>query len=228
MTTWTEERKDELVRLWHAGNSATQIAATLGVTRSMVMGVIYRAGMKRNRRSIWTEEAKARVVELWTVHKWTRAQIAAEFGVSAPAATSIVKRLGLRQDSKFTPEELAARHIASVRGIAARRKAKREANKPEKEKCPPRLATGEVIDLARFTCDAPDPLNLSLTDLEHHHCRWITSDDEQPATYCGNTTLAKSSWCPFHHGVVFTRGSAAPVETLLIRNRSAFGDLKVA
>lgn len=48
--TWTDERVELLRALWHDGLSASQIAADLGgVSRSAVIGKLYRLGLQRGR-----------------------------------------------------------------------------------------------------------------------------------------------------------------------------------
>ncbi len=44
VSTWTGERVVELLALWAAGNSASQIGARLGCSRSAVIGKLHRLG----------------------------------------------------------------------------------------------------------------------------------------------------------------------------------------
>lgn len=44
---WTDAIKADMIRRWKAGDSSGVIAKALGVTRSAVMGRIYRAGLMR-------------------------------------------------------------------------------------------------------------------------------------------------------------------------------------
>ena len=50
-SAWTDERIDRLKTLWHEGRTAEQIAAELqnGVTRSAVLGKVYRMGLSAGR-----------------------------------------------------------------------------------------------------------------------------------------------------------------------------------
>ena len=44
--TWTDDRVEQLKKLWEAGHSASQIAGELGnVTRNAVIGKVHRLGL---------------------------------------------------------------------------------------------------------------------------------------------------------------------------------------
>src|SRR5258708_8000853 len=50
--TWSEDRIEQLKKLWEAGLSASQIAAELGnVTRNAVIGKVHRLGLSRRAQS---------------------------------------------------------------------------------------------------------------------------------------------------------------------------------
>lgn len=50
--TWTDERVDQLKRLWEAGLSASQIAGELGnITRNAVIGKVHRLGLSGRAKS---------------------------------------------------------------------------------------------------------------------------------------------------------------------------------
>src|SRR3978361_1266789 len=50
--TWTDDRVEQLKKLWEAGLSASQIAAELGnVTRNAVIGKVHRLGLSRRAKS---------------------------------------------------------------------------------------------------------------------------------------------------------------------------------
>src|SRR5436305_8606477 len=50
--TWTDDRVEQLKKLWEAGLSASQIAAELGnVTRNAVIGKVHRLGLSGRAKS---------------------------------------------------------------------------------------------------------------------------------------------------------------------------------
>ena len=50
--TWSDERVEQLRKLWEAGLSASQIAAELGnVTRNAVIGKVHRLGLSGRAKS---------------------------------------------------------------------------------------------------------------------------------------------------------------------------------
>lgn len=50
----------------------------------------------------------------------------------------------------------------------------------------------------------PASLDVSIYDLEPHHCRFPFGD-WPPYRYCGNQTLPDLSWCPYHTRIVWQR-----------------------
>lgn len=52
----------------------------------------------------------------------------------------------------------------------------------------------------------PEPLRISLLDLNNSHCRWVCdgTDDNCLPTYCGHQCVAETSWCAHHYGRTHT------------------------
>jgi hypothetical protein len=44
----------------------------------------------------------------------------------------------------------------------------------------------------------------TLFKLQARQCRFIVSDDQSKAIFCGSETEAGSSWCPWHRRLVYT------------------------
>jgi len=59
--SWPQDLTDTMVRLWKAGRTSGQIAARMGITRSMVMGKASRLGLKHERLARLPTKLKARV-----------------------------------------------------------------------------------------------------------------------------------------------------------------------
>ena len=58
--TWTDERVEQLKKLWSDGLSASQIAAELGgITRNAVIGKVHRLGLVRPHQGAVLERAAA-------------------------------------------------------------------------------------------------------------------------------------------------------------------------
>ncbi len=52
LATWTDERVEQLKKLWEAGLSASQIAGELGnITRNAVIGKVHRLGLSGRAKS---------------------------------------------------------------------------------------------------------------------------------------------------------------------------------
>ena len=59
--TWTDERVEQLKKLWNEGLSASQIAAILGgVTRNAVIGKVHRLGLSGRSKPIRTSRPRPR------------------------------------------------------------------------------------------------------------------------------------------------------------------------
>ena len=59
--TWSDDRVEQLKKLWEAGLSASQIAAELGnVTRNAVIGKVHRLGLSGRAKSLLGRPAAAR------------------------------------------------------------------------------------------------------------------------------------------------------------------------
>jgi hypothetical protein len=49
----------------------------------------------------------------------------------------------------------------------------------------------------------------TLFKLQARQCRFIVSDDQAKAIFCGGETREGSSWCPWHRRLVYARAPMA-------------------
>ena len=117
---WTEEAEATLLRLWDGGSSATVVGEVLGISRSSVLGKLYRLG--RNRRvftAVWTDEADAELRRLWDANLPISA-IGDALGRTKGAASARLKRLkllGTRESSiSGKPRVPKAKRVPVKRG----------------------------------------------------------------------------------------------------------------
>lgn len=63
VVTWTDDRVEQLKKLWEAGHSASQIAAELGnVTRNAVIGKVHRLGLSGRAKAATSAAPRQRKV----------------------------------------------------------------------------------------------------------------------------------------------------------------------
>ena len=187
--SWTEERVDLLKKMWTEGQSASQIAKTLGgVTRNAVIGKVHRLGMPNRvgagappppaeepTAPVESAEAQAPAAE-------APAQ-AAETEVEADAAAAAVE-----------PEIADAAMGAGAQLVPA--------GPPE----PPRPANSEISPEALATVREAEKkaLRLSLMELTERTCKWPVGD---PATedfwFCGLPVQSGKPYCEAHVGLAF-------------------------
>lgn len=135
--------------------------------------------------SMWTDDLRQRVKGLWATHTATEiVQELAKDGihVSRNSIMGIVFRAGLS-----LPSEEITRRIVRVANSRERSVASPRPSKPRPQL---QVIPAEVV-----------PLGLRLLDLESHHCRYAFGDSG--FTFCGNDVREKSSYCPFHHALVW-------------------------
>jgi hypothetical protein len=126
---WTDGAKQRVADLWDAGRNSSQIAAEFGLTKSAIVGIVYRLGLpmrnpqagqtkrkhtprERNPRPVvWTEKRKARAVELWA-----RGLSAAAIGEKIGVTKSQVQRLAATNRDDLFPRVGRPKHqVSSMR-----------------------------------------------------------------------------------------------------------------
>lgn len=186
---WTVAQKEEALRLYRDGQSAAQIAATLGTTRNAIIGFLNRnkclGTPSRNRQTLalarpWTKERIDELKRLWP-QSLTVEQIAKRMGLRYRMVESKARRLKLGKRA-YIRTKPAGR---PPRGIDFSR--------------PPRI---------------PDPApheRVAIHDLKRHHCRSVLDD----GNYCGRKTCSRGSgaYCQHHAEVFYLRTYRKPSGT---------------
>jgi hypothetical protein len=69
------------------------------------------------------------------------------------------------------------------------------------------LLSGPVPDVrAMPEINEPSPqTHTTLFKLQARQCRFIVSEDQSKAIFCGGETQEGSSWCPWHKRLVYTK-----------------------
>lgn len=145
--------------------------------------------------SQWTEEREALLRELCT--KGSNAWIA--------------RQLNERTGSTFTRNAIISKRWRS--GMPPMPKDTRP--KPERK---PRRQKGTRYSVARYgerlapdfsifrDCPEAAFLNIPLLELTANQCRYARGGEgDEPYFFCGQPTTTDSSYCPFHHGIVWVK-----------------------
>jgi GcrA cell cycle regulator len=168
--SWTDDRVDQLSRLWMEGRSASQIAATLGggLTHNAVIGKIHRLGLAGRVKTSTASEPDA-------------SSAAAEEAVAELAAVS--RRMATRV-SAVASVTMAAPITHGATALAVS-EAPAEALKPAR-------VTEEVV--------VPLSLKVTIVELRESMCKWPIGDPSSSEfRYCGSPSHNGTPYCQ-HHG----------------------------
>jgi GcrA cell cycle regulator len=186
--SWTDERVEQLKKMWSEGQSASQIAKELGsVTRNAVIGKVHRLGLSNRAGAgpmpepVEVKPAKQAAPEPKETKKDSRAKATAKPTPEAveperPAPAPVLRKpvvAGQPLPPQPSANEISPEALASVREVE--KKAKR----------------------------------LTLMELTERTCKWPIGD---PATddfwFCGLAAQAGKPYCEAHVGVAFQPMSA--------------------
>ena len=176
---WTDERVEQLTKMWNEGQSASQIAKELGgVTRNAVIGKVHRLGLSNRSTPSKAEET-------------------AEKPVPKPKAA---KKPAVKADT--APEKKAAAPKEAPEPAPVRTKAIVPAGQP----LPPQPSQSEISEETRANLLALEKKakKLTLMQLTERTCKWPIGD---PATeefwFCGHPVQPGKPYCETHVGVAF-------------------------
>ncbi|RVT85844.1 GcrA cell cycle regulator [Rhodobacteraceae bacterium CCMM004] len=181
--SWTDERVEMLKKMWIEGQSASQIAKTLGgVTRNAVIGKVHRLGLS-NRAGSGTKDDSA---------------------AEAPSAAPAQPTAAAAETAAPAPEPAAAAPQAAPTPapVTPLRKQIIPAGQP----LPPQPSANEISPEALATVREVEKTakRISLMELTERTCKWPIGD---PATedfwFCGLAVKQGKPYCEAHVGVAF-------------------------
>ncbi|MBO6854310.1 MAG: GcrA cell cycle regulator [Marivivens sp.] len=186
--SWTDERVEQLKKMWGEGLSASQIAKELGgVTRNAVIGKVHRLGLSNRTTGGAAAPTEAKP-----------AKAAAKPKAPKPAAKPAPKAAA----EPAKPEEADSDDDAAPIPMSAARRAIIPAGQP----LPPQPSANEIDPeaLARVSEVEKTAKKLNLMELTERTCKWPVGD---PATedfwFCGLPSQAGKPYCEAHVGVAF-------------------------
>jgi GcrA cell cycle regulator len=186
--SWTDERVEQLKKMWGEGLSASQIAKELGgVTRNAVIGKVHRLGLSNRTTGGTAAPTEARPTK-----------VAAKPKAPKPAAKPAPKAAA----EPAKPEEADSDDDAAPIPMSAARRAIIPAGQP----LPPQPSANEIDPeaLARVSEVEKTAKKLNLMELTERTCKWPVGD---PATedfwFCGLPSQAGKPYCEAHVGVAF-------------------------
>ena len=181
--SWTDERVEQLKKMWSEGKSASQIAKELGgVTRNAVIGKVHRLGLS-NRNGGAAEAAPA----------------AAPEEPEAPAAAPEAPEPALAEAEPAPAPEPA--EAAEAPSPQTRRQVV-----PAGQPLPPQPSANEISPetLASVREVEKRALKLSLMELTERTCKWPIGDPATPEFwFCGLPVQSGKPYCEAHVGVAF-------------------------
>ncbi|WP_170604770.1 GcrA family cell cycle regulator [Ruegeria arenilitoris] len=179
--SWTDERVEQLKKMWGEGQSASQIAKELGgVTRNAVIGKVHRLGLSN--RATGASPAKSETKEK---------------PAPAPKAEAKPKPAPKTEPARPSPSPAAEAKPA----VPARRQII-----PAGQPLPPQPSANEISPeaLAKVNEVEKKAKKLLLMELTEKTCKWPVGD---PATedfwFCGLPVEAGKPYCEAHVGVAF-------------------------
>ncbi len=178
---WTDERVETLKKLWIEGQSASQIAKTLGgVTRNAVIGKVHRLGLS-NRGAGTAPKPEAK-----------------DKGAKPDAA-----RAGAARPAEAKPAETAS-PVAVVTPL-------RKTIVPAGQPLPPQPSANEISPEALASVREVEKTarKLSLMELTERTCKWPVGDPATDEFwFCGLAAQPGKPYCQAHVGIAFQPASS--------------------
>ncbi len=199
--SWTDERVEQLKKMWGEGQSASQIAKELGgVTRNAVIGKVHRLGLSNR---VGAAPVPGGAPEPAPVTPEPAAEVRAKPAAPKPEAKPKVPQ----------PKTESARPVAPEPELETKsaQPPARRAIIPAGQPLPPQPSANEISPeaLAKVNEIEKKAKKLTLMELTERTCKWPVGD---PATehfwFCGLPVQQGKPYCEAHVGVAFQPMSA--------------------
>ena len=165
---WSDEQLEELRTRWARGETGTEIAKVLGVSRSAVLGKLSREGLKRG--DVWVGD-RLEALKKHHAEGKNPSEIGKLMGMSRSGIIGKLSRLGLRTDDNVSKRKISATDASTNTRI--KRKVE-EAVKAAREVKPVKAKPVEPKH------------HISIMDLTYTTCRWPEGDPrDDDFGYCG-------------------------------------------
>ncbi|MFC0218869.1 GcrA family cell cycle regulator [Pseudochelatococcus lubricantis] len=179
--TWTDERVEQLRKLWSDGLSASQIATEIGgVSRNAVIGKVHRLGLS----------GRAKAPAAQTPRPPRKAPAPAAPVVSAP-----------RQAPSVAAPAPVPQPLASTFGNAALATAALAA---EPDDMPAATLATDIVPVVRENVVVPMSERVTIMDLREYMCRWPVGDPTSPNfRFCGARAVTGMPYCTHHASIAY-------------------------
>jgi GcrA cell cycle regulator len=187
--SWTDDRVEQLKKMWGEGKSASQIAKELGsVTRNAVIGKVHRLGLSSRTSEGGAGEAAA------------TADAAMAEGGAGPAFASAddAPEAEPALDAAEAPSAAPAENVVQMPG--------RRPIVPAGQPLPPQPSANEISPeaLANVREVEKSARRLKLMELTERTCKWPICDPATPEFwFCGLPVVPGKPYCEAHVAVAF-------------------------
>jgi GcrA cell cycle regulator len=187
--SWTDDRVEQLKKMWGEGKSASQIAKELGsVTRNAVIGKVHRLGLSSRTSEGGAGEAAA------------TADAAMAEGGAGPAFASADDAPDVEPalDAAEAPSAVPAENVVQMPG--------RRPIVPAGQPLPPQPSANEISPeaLANVREVEKSARRLKLMELTERTCKWPIGDPATPEFwFCGLPVVPGKPYCEAHVAVAF-------------------------
>ncbi len=194
--TWTDEIIEDVKAMWQTGLSCTMIGRKYGVSRSTILGKMWRLGFRRDAPAIpmrdsakWSPELDDKLREM-AKNKASRQDMADELGFTYNQVLSRTRTLKI--------EIIDARSFGLAPFTGAGRNGTDRAKRLKE--------LGQHRAPARIVCEPADPNIKGCTVLTlpaRGACRWPLTGSGADLVMCGQRS-GDGTYCGQHHALAFT------------------------